>query len=155
MLDSAHRPVAGPFPQTTKRPVVGPEVPVIGPIMKSNGASGERESSSRVNDEYKIRAASEAPPRKSFSHFSGIRYSSALPVVRSILRMGCITGLLSTAFSALAGCRYRCAARSARDGGQSNMLLYFRCHFLRHSDEVQHGWHVSHHISHTAFYLQL
>src|SRR6266487_3014061 len=90
MLDSAHKPVAGPFPHTTKRPVVGPEVPVIGPVIKSRGASGESGSSSRVSNEYKIRAASDAPPRKSFSHFSGIRYSSVLLVVRSILRIGCI-----------------------------------------------------------------
>src|SRR5512133_28236 len=90
MLDSAHRPVAGPLPQTTNRPVVGPDVPVRGPVIKSKGASGESGLSSRLNEEYKIRAASDAPPRKSFSHCSGIRYSSVLPVVRSILRIGCI-----------------------------------------------------------------
>src|SRR5829696_922489 len=94
MLDSAQRPVAGPFPHTTKRPVVGPEVPVMGPIIKRRGASGERGSSSRVRVEYKIRAAREAPPRKSFSHCGGMAYSSFLPVVRSILRMGCIIFLV-------------------------------------------------------------
>src|SRR5260221_13098611 len=90
MLDSAHSPVAGPFPQMTKRPVVGPDVPVIGPIKKRSGVSGESGSNSFVSVEYKIRAAREAPPRKSCSHFSGIRYSSVLLVDKSILRMGCI-----------------------------------------------------------------
>src|SRR5678815_4701485 len=93
MLDSAQSPVAGPFPQMTKRPVVGPEVPVMGPIKKSRGASGESGSNSFVRVEYKIRAARDAPPRKSFSHCSGIRYSSVLPVDKSILRIGCILGL--------------------------------------------------------------
>src|SRR5688572_33488370 len=90
MLDSAHSPVAGPFPQITKRPVVGPDVPVMGPIIKSKGASGEKASNSRVKESYKMRAASDAPPRKSFSHFSGIRYSSVSPADKFILRMGCI-----------------------------------------------------------------
>src|SRR6266542_6270758 len=98
MLDSAHRPVAGPFPQITKRPVVGPVVPVMGPVIKSRGASGESGSNSEVREEYKTRAASEAPPRKSFSHFSGIRYSSVLPVVRFILRIGCILFMSLRAF---------------------------------------------------------
>ena len=68
----------------------GEEVPVSGPVMKSRGASGDSGSSSRLREVYKIRAASEAPPRKFSSHLRGIRYSSVLPVVRSILRRGCI-----------------------------------------------------------------
>src|SRR5687767_11299836 len=101
MLDSAHRPVAGPFPQTTKRPVVGPEVPVMGPVIKSRGASGENGSRSSVRVVNKIRAASDAPPRKSRSHCGGIVYTSVLPVDRSILRIGCIYILLPTLSLAL------------------------------------------------------
>src|SRR5215210_4072944 len=126
MLDSAHRPVAGPFPQTTKRPVVGPEVPVMGPIRNSSGASGESGSSSRVKEEYKIRAASDAPPRKSFSHLCGIRYSFALPVVRSILRMGCIMFLLPTPSTLL---RRRC--RIATDGDE-NFTKFWWSHLAPH-----------------------
>src|ERR1043165_9782663 len=116
MLDSAHRPVAGPFPQTTNRPVVGPDVPVIGPVMNSRGASGESGSNSGVSEEYRIRSASEAPPRKSFSHVSGIRYSSVLLVLRSILRMGCITNKLPTP-GPLGVRRWRNLECTAGDGG--------------------------------------
>src|SRR6266498_1821861 len=90
IFDSAQRVVAGPFPQITKRPVVGPAVPLKGPFKNSKGDSGESGSRSFVRYGYKIRAASEAPPRKSRSQSGGILYSSVLPVVRSIFRMGCI-----------------------------------------------------------------
>src|SRR5688500_16315653 len=107
MFDSAHRPVAGPFAQTTTRPVVGPEVPVRGPTIKSKDASGARGSNFLVRDAYKIRAASEAPPKKSLCDVSGIWYFSVTRLVRSILRIGCITNLLPTPSPALDGRRGR------------------------------------------------
>ena len=74
----------------TKRPTVGPAVPESGPLMKSNGASGDRASKSGVRVSYSIRAARDAPPMKFFSQASGTRYASVLPVVRSNLRMCCM-----------------------------------------------------------------